>query len=216
MKGLEVSQVGIAEMCFAFFVCGVLCGVFYDIITTVGELRSNSLCPQSERAEKNNQYCGYDILSAASLSDSNEVNEKKLRKIFSLRNILRFLTDILFCVVVGVVFCIMLYCLNDGQVRLVVVLPFALGFALWKKTLGIPFTRLLQKLAEIQIRFRMKLVKPIILLVGGIGKKIKISNAKRKIRKNRTQEFGSDKENETAMAGEKHEKGNRNHKKRSG
>lgn len=141
---MEVSQSALARMLCCCFLCGLVLGLFYDLLRLTRMPLGSGLPPRAERLAMRLSIPRR--LRPFAPRPSQRGNEKRSRvAVF----VVSLIEDVFFCLVAAVVLVLVLYATNDGQLRLGAVAMLLLGFVGYLITLGRPMRFCLSVLAVV-------------------------------------------------------------------
>ncbi len=118
---MYISQLSLFRLFGASFLAGLALALFYDFLWAT----QLWFLPPSER------YTAESIRKISAKQTKKTVCKKHKR-----RYVMRFLSDVIFCIVGAITIILLLYCFNNGAFRGAVPLCMVLSFGLWRVTLS--------------------------------------------------------------------------------
>lgn len=125
---MEISMTNLALMTLYSFVIGLGLGAVYDIIRIQRIILGVDYGGKTVKMLKEVKL---PLLDRAKIK---EKNGKALAK--TLVNVIIFIQDILFCIFCALTFIVLIYYMNDGQIRWIAFFGMAVGFAVYYFTFG--------------------------------------------------------------------------------
>lgn len=136
-------------MVLQFLIPGIFLGLIYDIFRIIRIMRNDSTQRLSEMIRKR------------FFSQEKEQPKKKIKNSQKRENILIFIEDIFFFLIVAVTEILAVYYFNDGEIRIYCLLFSAIGFICYQKTVG----RLVISLSKKIVYFIRKIVYCFVCLI---------------------------------------------------
>ncbi len=124
---MEISMTALSEMFAMAFLLGAGFGALYDILRITRVMLGVSYGISSKSTD-------FFYSRTYPLIGKIEKRESKAKQ--NILNIIIAIEDVLFCTVIGAVFCVFLYYTNDGIFRLGALIAVFIGFFIYYRTIG--------------------------------------------------------------------------------